>query len=190
MAILTLTQYKSYKGVTSTTDDTQRTNIINAVLSQVISYCNRTFDAYASSPKTEYFDASYSSVYPSEYPLGTITSVKTSADAGKTYDVTLEEYTDYIIDSDNSRIVALGDTFVSTNYPINAIEVIYTGGYITVPEDLTLATINLVDYYLDEDYTPSKAFAGVRVENIVGLDNSKIPPHIRRVLEHYRSANL
>ncbi len=190
MAILTLTEYKAYKSISSTTDDTQRTNMINAVISQILSYCNRTFDAYVSSPKTEYFDARSSSVYPSEYPLITITSIKTSTDAGATYSTTLAEFTDYIVDLPNSRLVALDNVFVTTDYPINAIEVIYTGGYVAIPQDLTLAAINLVDYYLDEDYTPSKAFAGVRVENIVGLDNSKIPPHIRRVLEHYRSANL
>jgi hypothetical protein len=79
---------------------------------------------------------------------------------------------------------------VSTDYPINAIEVVYNGGFAELPQDLTLAAVNLVDYYLEEQYTPSKAFAGVRVENIVGIDSSKLPTHIRMVLDHYRSANL
>lgn len=191
MAIITLTEYKAYKGISSTTDDTKRQNIIDAVNSYIVSYCNRTFNDYISTTKTEYFDATDGELYPSEYPLTGITTIKTSTDAGETYDTTLAEFTNYVLDLPNSRIVSIdADVFVSTSYPINAIEVIYNGGFTDIPEDIKLAAVNLVDYYLEEQYTPSKAFAGVRVENIVGIDAGRLPSHIKMVLDHYRSANL
>lgn len=191
MSIITLTDYKAYKGITSTTDDNKRAAVIAAVNSYIISYCNRTFVDYFSTPTIEYFDATDGELYPSEYPLQTVTSVEVSIDAGETYATTLAEYTDYVVDKTNSRIVALIlDSFVSTYYPINAIKVTYTGGLAEIPPDLEMAATNLVDYYLEEQYTPSKAFAGVRVENIIGIDTGRLPAHVRMVLDHYRSANL
>jgi len=54
-----------------------------------------------------------------------------------------------------------------------------------------MAAAHLAEYYLEEAYTPKKAFSGVSIENLSVMDSSaKLPAHIRRILEHYRSLNI
>ena len=129
MAILDLSIYKSYKSITNTKDDTKHTLIINAVNTFIEGYCGRVFTTYFSTnTKTEYFDADTTEIYPAEYPIVGVTSLKYSTDAGETYSETLEEYTDYIILTDS--VIALGTEFASPTYPINALELIYNGGLV------------------------------------------------------------
>lgn len=189
MAILDLTTYKSFKNITSPNADTELQNIIDSVNAFIVSYCGRTFNDYVTATKTEYFDEGSTELYPSEYPLISVASIKVSIDAGKTYDTTLTEYTDYILDKNNSSIKALGTYFVDTNYPVNAIEVTYNGGETNVPADIVLAAVNLVEYFMEDQFMPSKAFKGVTIENISTVD-SKLPPHIKRVLDHHRALSI
>ena len=192
MAILNLITYKKMKGITSTTKDVEISQSISAVNSYIPSYCNREFTAYYATDKTEYFDGvNNKEIFPDVYPLVSITTVKVSTDGGQTYPTTLAEYTDYVVDLKNSSIVSNVACFVSSDIPTNSVEVVYKGGYLKVPEDLQLAATHLVEYYLEEQYTPKKAFSGVNIENVSILDNSaRLPAHIRRVLEHYRSLNI
>lgn len=193
MAILTLTAYKKISNVTSTDKDEVTTQAIKAVNSFIPSYCNREFTDYYATDKTEYFDgASTNEIYPEVYPLVSVTTLKTSTDGGQTYATTLAEFTDYVIDVRDSKIIAVNsDCFVSADIPTNSLELVYKGGYAKVPEDLKLAASQLVEYYLDEQYTPKKAFSGVSVENIIMADTTaRLPAHIRRVLDHYRTLNF
>ena len=192
MAILTLNKYKTIKNITSTDRDGAIEQAIKSVNSFIPSYCNRNFTDYFATDKTEYFDGTNTiELYPEVYPIVSITSVKTSADGGQTYATTLVEFVDYVVDSKNSRIVSTIDYFVDANIGINSIEVVYKGGYSKIPDDLQMAAAHLVEYYLEEQYTPKKAFGGVNVENLTVIDSSaKLPPHIRRILEHYRSLNF
>jgi len=192
MAILTLNTYKEIKNITSTDRDIMITQAIKAVNSYIPTYCSRDFTEYFATDKTEYFDgATYDEIYPDVYPIVSVTSLKTSADGGETYATTLAEFTDFVIDIKNSRIVSTYDYFVEANIPINSVELIYKGGYEKVPEDLIMAAAHLVEYFLEEQYTPKKAFSGVSVENITVLDGSaKLPAHIKRVLELYRSLTI
>lgn len=192
MAILTLNIYKTIKNITSTERDAAITQAIKSVNSFIPSYCNRDFTEYFTTDKIEHFDGvNNNEIYPDVYPIVSITSLKTSIDGGATYATTLAEYTDFVIDNKNSRIISTLDYFVSANIPVNSVELVYKGGYERVPEDLQMAGAHLVEYYLEEQYTPKKAFSGVTVENLTVADSSaKLPAHIRRVLEHYRSLNL
>lgn len=191
MAILTLTVYKQYQKINSTNQDTELQLVINSVNDFIVSYCNRTFVDYYTNTKTEYFDATDTELYPSEYPLKSVTSVKVSTDGGETYPTTLDLYTDYAIDLKNGSVISNLDSFVTTNYPVNAIELVYNGGYAAVPNDILLAAVNLVEYYIDKQYVPSKAAAGTSLDNDVVVDSTaRLPKHIRRVLEHYRAINI
>lgn len=192
MALLTLNTYKTIKNITSTDRDATIQEAIKSVNSFIPSYCNRHFTEYFSVDKTEYFDGvTTNEIYPNVYPIVSVTSLKISTDGGKTYDTTLAEYTDFIIDIKNSRILSTIDYFVATNIAINSVELVYKGGYEFIPDDLQMAAAHLVEYYLEEQYTPKKAFSGVSVENLNVMDSSaKLPPHIRRILEHYRSLSF
>lgn len=192
MAILTLNKYKNIKNITSTDRDIGIEQAVKAVNAFVSSYCNRDFTEFFATDKTEYFDGvNTNEIYPDVYPIVSVTSVKTSTDGGETYATTLTEYVDYVIDYKNSCIISSIDYFVDANIPTNSVELIYKGGYERVPDDLIMAAAHLVEYYLDEQYTPKKAFSGVSVENINLADSSaKLPAHIRRVLEHHRALSF
>ena len=192
MSILTLTTYKAIKNITSTDKDVSISEAIKSVNSFIPSYCNRNFTDYYEVDKTEFFDGvNDAEIYPDVYPIVSVTSLKTSSDGGETYTTTLAEYTDYIIDDRTSSIISTSDCFVDVTIATNSVQLIYKGGYETVPEDLQMAGAHLVEYYLEEQYTPTKAFSGVSVDNLTITDNTaKLPAHIRRVLEHYRAINI
>jgi len=191
MEILKLSKYKEIKNITSTDRDIPITQAIKSVNAFIPSYCNRQFTEYFSTDKTEYFDGvNDCEIYPDVYPIVSVTTLKTSSDGGQTYATTLDEYTDYIIDDKSSRIVSTSDYFISTNIAINSVELVYKGGYEYVPDDLQMAAAHLVEYYLEEQYTPKKAFSGVTIENLSIDSSAKLPAHIRRILEHYRSLNI
>ena len=192
MAILTLNQYKKSKNITSNIKDAEIAETIKAANSFISSYCSRNFTEYYAVDKTEYFNGVEApEIYPEVFPIVSITTLKTSTDGGSTYPTTLVEFTDYIVDDRNSRILSTLDNFVESTIGVNSVELVYKAGYEKVPEDLLLATTHLVEYYLEEQYTPKKAFSGVTVENIIVADDkARLPAHIRRVLDHYRAISL
>ena len=186
--IIDLQTYKSYKGVNSDTDDDNHTLIIHAVNAFIEQYCGRVFTTYYNTDKVEYFDSTETEIYPDEYPIVSITSLKTSLDNGSTYPTTLVEYTDYVVDNSAHRILALSSSFVEATHPYNAIELTYKGGYDRIPKDLELAAVHLVDYYKDKEFTPRVSIAGTSVDHTIIPDTTaRLPAHIRRVLENYRN---
>jgi len=195
MSILSLQTYKTYKGINSDTEDAKTIGIVNSVNSFIESYCNRKFTDYYSTNKVEYFDGVNSpDIYPKVFPLVEVVSIKVSTDGGETYPTTLEKYTDYTIDTNNDRIVSsypayITGYFVNSSYPINSLQLTYKGGYQDVPEDLVLAGVNLVEYFLGEDYNPKKSTGSSSMETQVPDFTARLPAHIRRVLEHYRDFN-
>lgn len=192
MSILTLNKYKTIKNITNSEHDVQITELIKAVNSYISTYCNRKFTEYYNVDKVEYFDGVNSDeLYPEVYPIVSVTSLETSTDGGQNYSTVLTEFTDYVIDEQNSRIVSNYDYFVASSYPLNSVKLTYKAGYTTIPEDLTLAAVNLVEYFLEEQYTPRKSLAGAGVENIIITStDAYLPAHIRRVLELYRNMSF
>ena len=189
--ILTLKEYKDYKNIASTNQDTELLKVIPAVNQTITSYCNRTFVDYYASDKTEYFDATLEDYFPKEFPIVSVTSIKYSSNNDGVYDTDLNQYTDWVIDDEYSRIVAVNNYFVSSPVPFNSGQLIYKGGYEHLPEDITLAAVHLAEYYLEEGYTPRKSLAGASVDNVIIPDKTaRMPAHVRRILEHYRACEL
>jgi len=187
MTILDLNTYKAYKSINSDKDDIRFTLIIDAVNAFIEQYTGRVFTTYYDIDKTEYFNGLDLELYPMEYPIQSITSLHYSNDAGATYTIELVEYIDYIIDKYNNSIISLKNGFCSVDHPVNAIKLVYKGGYATVPKDLELVAVHLSDYYKDEDYTPRKSLAGASIDNVIQPDmTARLPAHIRRVLDSYR----
>lgn len=191
MDILTLTTYKEYQGINSDTKDTQIAKSIKAVNDTIPSYCNRTFVDYYSTDKVEYFDATLPDYFPKEFPILSVTSLEYAPLNDGTYDTELDLYTDYIIDDENSRIVSIRDQFIYTNVPTNSGKLTYKGGYEEFPEDLVQAAVMLVEYYMEDAYTPRKSLAGASTDNVIIPDKTaRMPVHVRRILEHYRAWDL
>jgi hypothetical protein len=190
MAILDLNIYKDYQNVTSTTNDTKIIKTISAVNDFIISYCNRSFVEYYSTDKTEYFDATLTEYYPEEFPLVSVTSVKYSSAEDGVFDTALTEYTDYVLDEKNSRIVSNGSYFAYAIMPINSGQIVYKGGAENYPEDIIQSAVMLTEYYMEQAYTPRKSLAGSSIDSMIQPDlTARLPQHIRRVLEHHRAWN-
>lgn len=134
MNLCTLDNVKTFLSLTTSGSDVLLTELITRVSKSIESYCDRTFDSQS---YTEYFDGG-SEVFPSNYPITTVTSVH--------YDTNREYGTDDLIDSTyyttiDSRSIAFDDEY--KKYP-NALKVVYTAGLSSVPEDLKQACIDEV----------------------------------------------
>jgi hypothetical protein len=190
--LITLTEYRDYKGMKSTDKDEQILGIIIQISELVETYCDRKFKDYVDEDKTEWFDGKTNVVYVSEFPLLSITSVNVSTDGGVTQTLLTEADPDkegYFVDLEENRIVTQISTqnfmdFYDT--PYRSLEIAYKAGYTEIPEDLKLAIFNLVDYYRDQEYTINKNLLGGTIENPIATPPISFPSHIRRVFDLYR----
>lgn len=178
--LITLAEYKTYKGINSSQHDTRISDIITKVSALIKNYCNRTFVDYASIDKVEYFRyiPEDGNLLLSEFPLISVSYVLTSSDGGVTQ-TDMDEDDDYFVDTQEDMLVF--PTVPSTE-GFKAFEVKYKGGYTTLPEDLKLCTINMVDYFRDEEFTSKKQ----SMNTIIEYSSAKLPYHMKRTLDLYR----
>jgi hypothetical protein len=92
---------------------------------------------------------------------------------------------DYELDADGQEITRTRMSFPSGT---KSVKLIYKGGYSAVPGDLKLAVYDLITYYLKKEATPAKSMPGSEIKNVTKSQtlHSEFPPHIKRILEHYR----
>lgn len=193
--LVTLDEYKIYAGINSTNQDTVITALIPQVSSLVKTICRRTFVDYVDDAKTEVFSggSTNSKYYMQEYPVISVSSVEYSADYGQTYD-SLVEFTDYVVDLEDDSLVALpytedpSTTAVFTK-AINGYKVSYYAGYEVLPEDLKIAILDLVTYYLKNDGSVHSPKApGTNSVQIEYITTTALPAHIARVLNIYKAS--
>jgi hypothetical protein len=181
--LITRNEYKSYLGITSNNKDQEIDLLIPKISSLVKTYCRRTFIDYFDDPKVEQFNGGHDSIILTEGPVKEILDVELSTDYGQTY-VPMVPYVDWVLD---------GNAIRSINYPIfkpyiRGYQITYLAGYETVPEDLKLAVLDLIEYYsknnsavhVNRDVTPN-------VTQIQYVSTTSFPAHIRRVLDQYIS---
>lgn len=184
--LVTKAEYKAYAGITSTTQDTAIDSIIPKVSELIKSTCSRTFVDYVNDAKTEYYDGGTGFYMPSEYPIIAINSIEYSSDYGSTY-TTLTEFTDYVLSKrdDTIRPIAVKEF----PYQINSYKITYTGGYEVLPNDLKVAALDMVTYYLRNDMAVhSNRAPGANTVQIEYVVNTNLPAHIKRVLDLYTSS--
>jgi hypothetical protein len=192
-ALITLTEYKEYHTVTTATDNTKLTKLIDATSALVENYCGRKFGAGS---YTEFHDAKQSKVYLENFPVNSLTYVKVSADGGTTQTTLTEapaDGTGYYVDLPNETIMTqTGSNFLSYyNTPFHSLEIAYNAGYSQIgdiPKDLKLVTMDLVNYYKNDEHKPSMIIGAASTDNPLPFAGSSFPAHIRRVLDLYRFA--
>jgi hypothetical protein len=183
LPLVTRAEYKAYAGLTSTNSDTIIDSLIPKVSALVKTICRRTFVDYVSDYKTEIFNGGCSFFALEESPIITIVSVEYSSNYGVTY-TTLVEYTDYIYDSYEKVIRPV----LTSEFPrlVNGYKINYTAGFSNIPEELKLAVMDLITYYIKNDAvihsnkTPSTN--SVQIEYVT---TTNLPAHIKRVLDQY-----
>lgn len=184
--LITRSEYKAYVGINSTNSDDVIDAIIPKVSEYVKTYCRRTFVDYINDAKLETTSAGYGDkITLSEYPVLSVSSVDYSYDYGQNY-TSLEEFVDYVVDTNDATIVALSGDWPKT---INGYQITYTAGYETIPLDLKLAVMDLVTYYMKNDMAVHSPKApGTNSVQVEYITNSALPAHIRRVLDLYKGS--
>lgn len=183
--LITLNEYKTYVGIISPTQDDAISAIITKVSQLVKSVCRRSFVDYTDEVKTEIFSGGDSFTLQ-EFPVIAVANLEYSSDYGANY-TSLTEYTDWVLDRQTEQIKPISANGVF-DYAINGYRVSYTGGYETLPEDLKLAVLDLVTYYLKNDSAVHSSKApGTNSVQIEYISTSSLPAHIKRVLDLYMS---
>lgn len=184
--LITRAEYKTYRGISGANDDGKIDVIISSVSDLVKTYCGRTFLDYHSVDKTENFSFTWEapSVFLSEIPIVSITSVQElQSGSNSTYDTLTTDQ--YVVDVTMDAIYRV-ENGIKQNFPkgVNAVKVVYKGGFASVPNDLKLALYDIVTYYLKEQFIPEKNHSSFTIRQ--SPEGADFPAHIKRVLDLYR----
>lgn len=185
--LITVAEYKTYVGINSNTQDDAIALLVPKVSELVKNLCRRTFLDFVDEAKVQSFKTSVNNrILLEETPVLEVSSVEYSTDYGKTF-TTLVEFQDYVVDKDLDSIELIASPYLNANR-INSFKITYTAGYETLPSDLKLAVLDLVQYYLRNDAAlHSKKAVGANSVQIEYITNTALPAHIRRVLDLHTS---
>jgi hypothetical protein len=184
--LVTLAEYKEYANITSTKQDAIISPLLSKVSDLVKSICRRSFIDYIDDSKVETTNGGYGSkLYLQELPLISVTEVEYSSDNGFTY-TDLVEYTDYVVDIEGECISTI-DPSIEFSKKLNGYRITYTAGYESVPNDLKLAVLDLITYYIKNDGSVHSPKApGTNSVQIEYITTNSLPAHISRVLNLYK----
>jgi hypothetical protein len=181
--LITVAEYKSYSGITSTNQDAALAVVIPKVSELVKSICRRTFVDYVDETKTETKRSLTNNRFlAAETPLMRVNSVEFSEDYGQTY-LTLTEFKDYVVDPDSDAIEII--TYPYLDYKkVNAFRFTYNAGYEVIPEDLKMAVMDLIQYYMRNDSAVhSTKSISPNTMQIEYVSSTNLPAHIKRILD-------
>lgn len=195
--LIDIDTYKQAEGISGVKDDPKITLLIPSVSQLVKTYCGHTIIDFYSSAKTEFFTLEWDTdiVQLTESPVRTVSEVYERDGQSAAY---VQLYTggaqgkyDYYVDTNTDSIRRT----TSTSYKywpkgVGAVKVVYTAGYETVPEDLKLAVIDLITYYLKDEHKERRNLGTASIQNQASTslrDSVAFPDHIKRVLDMYKN---
>jgi hypothetical protein len=192
MNLITLDDYKLAKGITKSDQDIILEGLIASVSALIQKYIGQSFHSDGIQTRTDTFDLDYDAteLYLDHYPINEVVSV-TGIDPYY-YDSTVHfpvASTLYRADLEDGVLYRIGKNSV---WPqgYGAVSITYTygsaPGALVIPADLKQVTIDMVTYYLKEEWKESRSMRGATLSNepVYG-SSSKFPPHIQRVLDLY-----
>ncbi len=184
--LITLDEYKTYKGKAKTDDDDKIVFLISSVSALIKAYVGHSIIDNWDEPVTDVIHTPYDStnIYLDAYPIRQIISVdEVSGGYVGGLDSTIKypmQYTaDYLFSQSGGVLNRIGKTWART------IEVTYTSGYQTVPEQIKLAAIEMVSYYLNEEWKPARTMQGTSIAGPTA-EAGGIPKHVAPMLDHYK----
>ena len=189
--LISLADYKTLAGISSSTDDSKLEELIDSVSQLVKTYCGISFLDYYSADKTEFITKNFSThlVELTESPVTTVTTVQERSSPTADY-TTLTENTDYVLDGTTDCLYRVsGSTYKNWETGPNSVKVIYRAGYSALPQDLRLAVVDLITYYNKNEQKQRQTIAGATIQNqsTSSTRNSvAFPDHIKRVLDLYK----
>lgn len=188
--LISVAEYKTYSGISSTNQDAALALVIPKVSELVKSICRRTFVDYVDEFKTETKrNLTNNRFLATETPVISFNSVEFSNDFGKTYSA-LVEYQDYVVDVEADAVEIIAYPYVDYSR-VNAFRFTYSAGYEEVPQDLKMAVMDLVQYYMRNDSAVhSTKLVSPNTMQIEYISSTNLPAHIKRVLDlHTASYN-
>ena len=189
--LITLTEYKDIKGIASPKEDLRLANLVPSVSQLVKTYCANSLIDYYSTNKVETFTINWNThiVQLTESPVNTIVSVEKRDSVDESY--TTVPTTEYYLDtSTDSILYVTGNSYKNWPQGAGSVKVTYTAGYNACPEDLKLAVVDLITYYLRDEHKERRTLGGASIQNqgSTSLANSvAFPDHIKRVLDMYKN---
>lgn len=185
--LVTLEDYKTYKKISKTDADLELGFIIDSVNTLVRTFVGHSIIDYYTTPKVETFNVKKNqlSLQLNEWPIKSVTSVQSRPTHLSDY-ITIDP-TEYYVDTVTDSVYAHSSTTFDEGF--GAVKITYTAGYATVPADLKIAALDLVQHYYKEEYKERKQIGNASVDNanrFTGLA-SEWPVHIIRVLDMYRN---
>lgn len=191
--LITVEEYKEAEGITSPKDDLRLNTLVPAVSQLVKTYCGNSIVDYYSTEKVEVLNVNWEThlIQLTESPVNSITSVEERDSYNSSY-ITLssDDYEYYLDSATDSLVRTTGVSYRNWRQGPGAVRVTYTAGYEVCPEDLKLAVIDLITYYLKDEYKERKTLAGASVQNQASTslsNNVAFPDHIKRVLDLYKN---
>ena len=191
--LITLASYKEAEGLSTPKEDLRVNALIPSVSQLVKTYCGNSFVDFYSSNKTETFNINWGThiVQLTESPVNAIVSVQERNAYNNAYTTLTTGAYEYSLDSSTDSILRTTSSSYK-NWPtgVDAVKVVYTAGYSAVPEDLKLAVIDLITYYLKDEHKERRTIAGASIQNQASSsqrDNVAFPDHIKRVLDLYKN---
>jgi hypothetical protein len=185
--LVTRSEYKTYAGISSTTQDAEISALITKVSAFVKTFCRQSFLDYVDESKVETFNGGgFDTYYLKEYPIISVNSLEYSTNYGQSFTAAVL-YTDWVYDPSAIAVRSLWPTGF-TNY-INGYRVSYNCGYPDgVPEDLKLAVMDLITYYRKNDSAVHTHNNNVNPNTLqtTYISSSNLPAHIQRVLVQYQ----
>lgn len=184
--IITLDEYKTYKGIAKTDQDNKITFLISSVSALIKAYCGQSLVDNWDTPITQTITLPYDSntIYLDAFPIRDVTLVEEVmggwvAGLDSTIHYPAQFNADYTLSVENGRLTRLGRTWSRT------VKVTYRAGYDEAPMQLKLAAIELVSYYMNEDWKPNRVMQGATMAGPTPETNG-IPKHIALMLDHYK----
>ena len=191
--LTTLAEYKDAEGINSPKEDARLDVLIPAVSQLIKTYCGNSIIDFYSSNKTETLSIEWDTyaIQLTESPVNTIVSVSERRSYAEAYAALTTANHEYYLETATDSLIRTSTTGYK-NWPkgVGAVQVVYTAGYATVPEDLKLAVFDLITYYLKDEHKERRVLAGASIQNQSTTsmrNNVAFPDHIKRVLDLYKN---
>ena len=192
--LITLAEYKEAEGLQSAKDDLQINSLITSVSQLVKTYCGNSIIDFYSTNKTETFNIDYETyaVQLTESPVVSIVIVEIRGTYREAYTTLTTGAYEYFLDEKTDSVIRTTDGSTYKNWPRGpgAVKIVYKAGYASTPEDLKLALVDLITYYLKDEHKQRQTIAGASIQNQASSsqrNNVAFPDHIKRVLDLYKN---
>lgn len=186
--LITLEEYKNFKEITSTKNDSKLSFLISAVSSLIKTYCGHNIIDNWDEPFVEDITTPFEQdrIYLTGYPVREIISVEEFGPSANYYVQGLDSTIHYVvpataynISTGTGGLVRLGRNWT------RSVRVTYTTGYEETPTDLKLAAIELVSHFYNEEWKPSRTTMGSTMAG-PAPETTGIPKYIRAILDLYK----